>query len=270
MSIASSLASFNWEDRKINLIDTPGEPSFVADALAALRVCEGAVFVVNAVMGVEVRHRAAVAARRGARALAARVREHARPRARRLLPHARLAQGAPSASTSSPPRSRSAPSTRSRGVIDLIDMKAYEYEGERTRQLQGDPDPGRAPGAGRGVPREADGRGRRGLRRADGALPRGRGDLARGDRPGAQERRHRTARSSRSPAAWRRRTSPPTGCSTRSSRTCRRPSRRAPFHAGDRDTRGRGRGRHGRVRLQDARRPVRRARSTCSASTRAW
>src|ERR687885_1182838 len=54
MSIASALASFRGQDRKVNLIDTPGEPSFVADALAALRVCEGAVFVVNAVMGVEV------------------------------------------------------------------------------------------------------------------------------------------------------------------------------------------------------------------------
>src|SRR5215211_4245625 len=54
MSISASLSSFGWEDRKINLIDTPGEPSFVADALAALRVCEGAVFVVNGVMGVEV------------------------------------------------------------------------------------------------------------------------------------------------------------------------------------------------------------------------
>src|SRR5947209_10769166 len=54
MSIAASLASFEWEDRKVNLIDTPGEPSFVADALAALRVCESAVFVVNGVMGIEV------------------------------------------------------------------------------------------------------------------------------------------------------------------------------------------------------------------------
>src|SRR5881227_3608281 len=54
MSIASSLASFEWEGRKVNLIDTPGEPSFVADAMAALRVCESAVFVINGVMGVEV------------------------------------------------------------------------------------------------------------------------------------------------------------------------------------------------------------------------
>ena len=54
MSISASLASFNWKDTKVNLIDTPGEPSFIADALGSLRVCESAVFVVNAVMGVEV------------------------------------------------------------------------------------------------------------------------------------------------------------------------------------------------------------------------
>ena len=54
MSISAALASFEWRDVKVNLIDTPGEPSFVADALGALRVCESAVFVVNAVMGVEV------------------------------------------------------------------------------------------------------------------------------------------------------------------------------------------------------------------------
>src|SRR5579859_1528822 len=54
MSISAALSSFEWQDRKINLIDTPGDPSFVADALGALRVCESAVFVVNAVMGVEV------------------------------------------------------------------------------------------------------------------------------------------------------------------------------------------------------------------------
>ena len=54
MSISASLASFEWRDTKVNLLDTPGDPSFVADALSALRVCESAVFVVNGVMGVEV------------------------------------------------------------------------------------------------------------------------------------------------------------------------------------------------------------------------
>jgi elongation factor G len=54
MSIATTLSSFEWGQRKINLLDTPGEPSFVADALSALRVCESAICVVNGVLGVEV------------------------------------------------------------------------------------------------------------------------------------------------------------------------------------------------------------------------
>ena len=32
-----------------------------------------------------------------------------------------------------------------RGVIDLVDMKAYEYDGDGPRQLPRDPDPRRAP-----------------------------------------------------------------------------------------------------------------------------
>jgi elongation factor G len=54
MSISTTFSSLHWRERKVNLLDTPGEPSFVADALGALRVCESAVFVVGAVMGVEV------------------------------------------------------------------------------------------------------------------------------------------------------------------------------------------------------------------------
>ena len=54
MSIGASVAGFEYDGREINLIDTPGEPSFVADAAAALRVADSAVVVVNAVSGVEV------------------------------------------------------------------------------------------------------------------------------------------------------------------------------------------------------------------------
>jgi elongation factor G len=54
MSLAASLSHVEWQDRKINLIDTPGDAGFVGDAVAALRVVEGALIVVSAVMGVEV------------------------------------------------------------------------------------------------------------------------------------------------------------------------------------------------------------------------
>ncbi|HEX2304420.1 MAG TPA: GTP-binding protein, partial [Gaiella sp.] len=54
MSISSSLCHTEWQGRKINLVDTPGEPSFQGEAIAALRVVEGTLIVVSGVMGVEV------------------------------------------------------------------------------------------------------------------------------------------------------------------------------------------------------------------------
>ena len=54
MSIADTLCHLEWHERKINLIDTPGEPSFQGDAIAALHVVEGALLTVSGVMGVEV------------------------------------------------------------------------------------------------------------------------------------------------------------------------------------------------------------------------
>jgi elongation factor G len=54
MSLSASLTHCEWQDRKINLIDTPGDSGFQADTVAALRVVEGALVVVSGVMGVEV------------------------------------------------------------------------------------------------------------------------------------------------------------------------------------------------------------------------
>jgi elongation factor G len=54
MSLAASVAHANWQDRKINLIDTPGDPGFQGDTIATLRVVEGALIVLSGVMGVEV------------------------------------------------------------------------------------------------------------------------------------------------------------------------------------------------------------------------
>ncbi len=54
MSISLTLAHTTWQGRKINLVDVPGDPSFQGEARCALRVVEGALVVVNAVMGLEV------------------------------------------------------------------------------------------------------------------------------------------------------------------------------------------------------------------------
>ncbi len=54
MSLSSSLASFVWGSRKINLIDTPGFNIFLNDTRAALVAADAAVVVLDGVAGVEV------------------------------------------------------------------------------------------------------------------------------------------------------------------------------------------------------------------------
>jgi elongation factor G len=54
MSLSATLAHLEWQGRKINLVDAPGDPGFQGDGVAALRVVEGELFVVSGVMGVEV------------------------------------------------------------------------------------------------------------------------------------------------------------------------------------------------------------------------
>ncbi|MDQ6817416.1 MAG: elongation factor G [Actinomycetota bacterium] len=128
MSISAALASFEWQERKVNLIDTPGDSSFIADALGALRVCEAAVFVVNAVMGVEV-HTTRLWQRAAELDLARLVFVNMLDRERadffRTLDTLKSAFGAHVVATEIPIGSEHEVS----GVIDLIDMKAFRYEG---------------------------------------------------------------------------------------------------------------------------------------------
>jgi elongation factor G len=128
MSISASLSSFRWDDRKINLIDTPGEPSFIADALAALRVVEGAVFVVNGVMGAEVTtsrlwERASELGL--ARILFVNMLDRERADFFRTLDSLKQAFGQHVVATEIPIGREH----ELQGVIDLIDMKAYRYDG---------------------------------------------------------------------------------------------------------------------------------------------
>jgi elongation factor G len=54
ITIHSSLAHCEWNQAKINLLDTPGYAAFILDAKAALRAADAAVVLVDAVNGVEV------------------------------------------------------------------------------------------------------------------------------------------------------------------------------------------------------------------------
>jgi len=54
MSLAASVCRCEWQGRTIDLVDTPGDAGFQGDTIAAMRVVEGALVAVSAVMGIEV------------------------------------------------------------------------------------------------------------------------------------------------------------------------------------------------------------------------
>ncbi|MCZ7545041.1 MAG: elongation factor G [Anaerolineae bacterium] len=54
LSLSTSLIPCEFEDHKINVLDAPGYTDFVAEAIAAVRVSDGLLVVIDAVAGVEV------------------------------------------------------------------------------------------------------------------------------------------------------------------------------------------------------------------------
>ena len=127
MSITAAMATFEWQDRKVNLLDTPGDSSFIADALGALRVCESAIFVVNAVMGVEVstsRLWARAAELDIARMLFVNMLDRERADFFRALEQIKGAFGPHAVATEIPIGTEHDVS----GVIDLVDMRAFRQD----------------------------------------------------------------------------------------------------------------------------------------------
>ncbi len=129
MSIGASVAGFEHDGREINLIDTPGEPSFVADTAAALRVADAAVTVINGVAGVEVQTER-LWRRADAEGLARLVFVNMLDRERAdffaVLDSLKAAFGPHVVATEIPIGAEH----EVRGVIDLIDLEAFVYEGE--------------------------------------------------------------------------------------------------------------------------------------------
>ncbi len=53
-TISTSLASFDWKGKRINLLDTPGSPNFAADARNCMQGADSMVLVIDAVDGVKI------------------------------------------------------------------------------------------------------------------------------------------------------------------------------------------------------------------------
>ncbi|HMJ73129.1 MAG TPA: elongation factor G [Solirubrobacterales bacterium] len=128
MSIGAAVACFEYDGREINLIDTPGEPSFVAEAAVAMRVADAAVVVVNGVAGVEVQTERLW--RRAddedlPRLVFVNMLDRERADFFTVLESLKTAFGPHVVATEIPLGSEH----DVRGVIDLIDLEAFVYEG---------------------------------------------------------------------------------------------------------------------------------------------
>ncbi len=53
ITISSSFSNYSWKKNEVYLIDTPGDDSFFNETISAAHVCDGAVFVIGAVLGVK-------------------------------------------------------------------------------------------------------------------------------------------------------------------------------------------------------------------------
>ena len=129
MSIGASICSFEHAGRKLNVIDAPGDPSFVAEALGALAVVDSAVVVVSAVAGVEV-HTDRLWRRADELGLPRLVFVNMLDRERAdffaALASLQSSFGSHVVATEIPIGSEH----EVRGVIDLIDMRAWLHEGD--------------------------------------------------------------------------------------------------------------------------------------------
>ena len=135
LSLSSALAHVERGGLTYNLIDTPGDPSFQADTIAALRVVETALVVVNSVMGVEVQTerlwtRAADAGR--ARIIFCNMLDRERADFDRCLGALRESFGHEVAAVQLPIGTEH----DFKGVVDDLAMKAYTLDGQKV--VEGD------------------------------------------------------------------------------------------------------------------------------------
>lgn len=135
ISINTALAPCEWKGTKVNLLDTPGYPDFVGDVIGALRVVESSLIVLDAVGGVEVGTETGwdYATRRGvARVFFVNRMERENSDFLRVVEQLRAAFGRNVVPVQLPIGSQDS----FRGIVDLVGMKAYVWDGGRPSETE--------------------------------------------------------------------------------------------------------------------------------------
>ncbi len=136
MTISTGLAHVDWARHKINLVDTPGEASFINETLGTLSVVEGVLMVVNAVTKVEVQTER-IWKRAGdmgvSRVVAVNMMDRERAHFGEALEALRSRFGDSIVAVALPIGEEAG----FKGIVDLVSMKAYSYSGTAGKGSEG-------------------------------------------------------------------------------------------------------------------------------------
>ncbi len=136
MTISAGLAHADWTGHRINLIDTPGEASFINEAMGTLPVVEGVLMLVNAVTKVEVQTERLWKRARDmgvARVAAVNMMDRERADFSEALAALKARFGDEVVAVALPIGHEAG----FKGVVDLITMKAYTYAGTVGKGAEG-------------------------------------------------------------------------------------------------------------------------------------
>ncbi len=136
MSISAGLTHMEWAGNKVNVIDTPGEASFINESLGALPVVETAVVAVNAVTRVEVQTERVWKRAKElgvSRIAAVNMMDRERADFGETLEALKKRFGDEAVAVALPVGKEGA----FNGVVDLVTLKAYTYVGGAARGTEG-------------------------------------------------------------------------------------------------------------------------------------
>jgi elongation factor G len=134
-SINTSIAYAEWKDCKVNILDTPGTLDFVGEVKAALRVADAAIIVMDSVSGVEVGTGLTwgyAAQDNVPRMIFVNKMDRENADFGKTLAAAVEAFG----NTIAPIQMPIGAEAKFRGVIDLVHMKAYAFDGRKVSETE--------------------------------------------------------------------------------------------------------------------------------------